>query len=906
MSDTSFFHTFVDPEYYESLERYQPTPEYLDIAQRHLDSSWKVQRGGYWTHCSLKDEKYLEHGWKIHLSAATKTAVGLLERVVPLLVSMRVGFKFCSDPAMLRLSLNKNAPRTGAGKFVTIYPGSEEAFKTQVDELYRATEGMWGPYLLTDKPYKDSKVVFYRYGTHRALERVTIRGQHEPGMRAPDGTFVPDNRVPYFTMPPWVKDPFAAEKAPSPSAPEKTASAPATSGGGEVLLNKRYRIEAALKFNTSGGIYRAKDTQTGATVIIREARPLNSKEPSKDETFILLEKEARILKRLEPTGYTPRFVDLFQQWEHRFLVQEKLEAEALWGYSIGFSRASQQQAAGFFTRVRDTVIKIATALKTIHANGIVLRDLTRNNIMFTPDHRVKFIDLEFSYELDGSELHVPSWTNGHSSPEQRRWERPKPADDCYSLGALLLDQIVFTAPGLDLNREGTLRAFRQSLEDFHLPLALYEVVLGLLEPEPSQRWDLDRLITTLSAIPVPDYEGPLVPTGEVVPPRQPPPPSLVPELQQTLEGVSRFVLGKADYSRNDRLWPARGGVFSTNPLNLDYGAAGTALFLQRLNGSVPAEVTQWMLKQLDRHDCPPGLFMGLAGTALALYELGQPEAAGRLMDKAATSPLLHTEFDFFWGDAGWGVANLHFWRHTGEEKYLTRALEAGEYLMRTKKESEQGAYWEKEGEVRLGLGHGQSGPALFLTYLAQARPGEKFLETAVKAVDFEIANAQQLDDVLLWFPNTKARVGDPKSPHMRHGTAGVGTAVLRAWLATGETRLFKFAERCANTVRDRHSNKLWFNYGMSGYGEYLLDMYRLVGGDQYLNWAFFLAEGMVQYRFPKDGAITFPAEDLLRISCDLGGGNAGIGLFLHRLLHPEQAHFLLRDELLGLKPASKR
>ncbi|MBM7116771.1 class III lanthionine synthetase LanKC [Archangium primigenium] len=914
MADGSFFYAFLDPEYFETIERYQPDAQYLDIVKRHVDDSWHFKPGGYWTHCWREASRTrLEQGWKIHLAAAEETAQEVLERTVPVLVGFKVAFKFCADPTMLRLSLNKNAPRTGAGKFVTVYPDTEADFKTQLEALHEATRDLWGPYLLTDRPYNGSKVVFYRYGTHWAREQVNHRGQRLSGMLAPDGTFVEDERVPVFKTPAWVKDPFPpapapvkarpAAPAPKAEAPDSapTRPAPAAKKGAGTLLNNRYRVESAFKFNTSGGIYAGTDTQTGAAVVIREARPLTSKDPDKDEAFQLLAKQARILQRLGDTGLTPRFVDLFQHWEHRFLVEEKLDAETLWGYAIGFSRASPDlRVSHFFTRMRDTVLKIARGLKTIHEHGVVLRDLTRSNIMFTSDQQVKFIDLEFAFELDRDEPFVRSWTDGHSSPEQRRWERPKPGDDCYSLGAMILDQIVFTAPGLDINREGILQSFKQSLEDYHLPLEVYDIVLGLLEQDPAKRWDTDRVIAAFSAIPVPQHDAPLVPMGDVPPPRAPPPEGRRAEIANTLEGISRFILAKADYSRTDRLWPTQGTVYGTNPLNLDYGAAGTAAFLQRQNGQVPAPVVDWMLQRLEGqgHRYPPGLYSGLGGIAMVLQEIGQTAAAREAMETAARSELLHQKSDLYWGDAGWGLANLHFWRHTGEEKYLTRASEAAEYLLSTKQESAKGASWVTDGETRLGFGHGQAGVALFLIYLAQVKQDARYLDTAVKALDFEIAHCQVLSNMLLWYPHVDARPSEPKSPHMRFGTSGIGTSMVRAYVATGETRLRAFADRCANTVSDRHSNKLWFNYGISGYGEFLLDMYRLLGGEEYLNCAHFLAEGILPHRIEREEGIAFASEELFRISCDLGGGSAGIGMFLHRLLHPEQPRFMMLDELL--------
>jgi hypothetical protein len=75
-------------------------------------------------------------------------------------------------------------------------------------------------------------------------------------------------------------------------------------------------------------------------------------------------------------------------------------------------------------------------------------------------------------------------------------------------------------------------------------------------------------------------------------------------------------------------------------------------------------------------------------------------------------------------------------------------------------------------------------------------------------------------------------------------------------------------------------------------------MYRLMGERRYLNAAFHVAEAILPHRIDRPEGCTFAAEELLRLSCDFGAGAAGIGLFLHRLLRPEQPRFLMLDELL--------
>ncbi|WP_225413696.1 class III lanthionine synthetase LanKC [Stigmatella hybrida] len=892
-----FLYSLLDDDYYESIESYVSSPEYLEQVRPHLDDSWRVQVGGYWTYCRLgPDAPRLAEGWKIHLAASELSDLELLRRTVPLLAREKVAFKFCADRRMLQLSSHKNMPRTGAGKFVAIYPSSQESFVRLLALLDEATQGMKGPFLLTDRPYKASKVVYYRYGEHYGYDVLHPSGRRTAVIRSPEGKWVSDERKGYFKLPPWITDPFSDWKP--VERPKQGAGVP---------LQNRYRVQAAMKFHGAGGIYRGVDTQTGSNIIIREARPVLGGTDEDEEGFRLLQKEGRILSKLGPTGYTANFVALFKEWEHLFLVQEQLSAESLWGYSMGFFHGSTELLPShLFTRIRDTIRKIIAGLKTVHAHDVVLRDITRNNVMFTASHEVKFIDLEFAYELDRTEAPIENWTPGYTSPEQRENGRPHPADDHYAMGALILDMVSFSAPGLDLNREGILASYRQTLADYELPGELYDITVGLLEPERQRRWDLDRVLKVLETCRVPSSTRPFVILGDAPPSRPAPTAELREEIAKTVEGLKTFILDSADYNRDDRLWPTRPELYWSNPLHLSYGATGTAYFLQRAMGEVPRPVLDWMVNHFKPSDYPPGLFSGLSGVAWAFLDFGLQAQAEAAMEAAVGSPLIYEHPDLFWGTSGWGLANLAFWHRTGADRYLKRAMDAGEHMLRTKLENAQGAYWELNGTMPLGFGHGNSGVALFLLGLHAACKEERFLDAAIKGLDFEMANCEQLEGSVLWFPRVNAPLSAPKSPHMRHGSAGVGTALLRGYRATGDERLRKFADRCANTVSERHTNKLWWEYGLAGYGEFLLDMYLFLGDERYLNNAFHLAEAILPHRMTRKNGFAFASQDLFRISCDFGAGSAGVGLFLHRLLNPSLPRLLTVDGLIPPRNAAER
>jgi hypothetical protein len=179
-------------------------------------------------------------------------------------------------------------------------------------------------------------------------------------------------------------------------------------------------------------------------------------------------------------------------------------------------------------------------------------------------------------------------------------------------------------------------------------------------------------------------------------------------------------------------------------------------------------------------------------------------------------------------------------------------------------------------------------------------PCHQFSETAKKAIEFEIANAVWANDLIFWRRCKEAPNNAPLSPHMRYGTAGVGSASIRLFAATEDTRFRDIAERCANGVSSRLTNKLWQDFGLSGIGEFLIDMYQFLGDENYLYAAFYLAEGILPYRIFTQGGIAFPGADLLKISCDFASGSAGIGLFFHRLLNPRTPRLMFPDSLLSV------
>ncbi|MBW8874144.1 MAG: class III lanthionine synthetase LanKC [Acidobacteria bacterium] len=894
-SDKPFFaYTFSHPDYYESLDHYSPDPDFRQLVEEFLPLGWEISARGFWTHSAPQDYRFLQQGWKIHVSAAPSSARQTIKRTIPLLVERGIAFKFVSDEVMLRISLSKGWSRSGAGKFMTIYPRSDDEFIAVIEELHARTSDLVGPYILSDRPYKDSRTIFYRYGEHISRRRVERTGFLTPLIEGPDGNWQPDERQGYFHLPSWVRDPLSERSPLSPP------------GEGGVLLRGRYQVKSSIRFGAVGGIYRAVDTQTAREVVVREARPLLGVVQDDVGGFLLLQKEARILQRLAATGLLPQFVDLFQEWEHLFLVQERIVAESLWGHALNFYFARPEQSPAECLRMfRDTALKLVAALRQVHTHGVVLRDLTRNNTLVMPDGAIRFIDLEFAYEIGEGDSVLWVQTPGYASPGQLVSLTPTFQDDHYSLGALLLDILTFNASGLDLNRDGILAALDLTLRDLRLPGELSTLIRGLIERDPELRWDLDHCEEFLRSLPEPRDDQPLFHHFGQVPDTLRPESDLRPQVRDTIEGLANFIHAKTRLSREDALWPSSAEVYFTNPVNLQYGAAGTAFFLLRAEGKVPAEVLDWIARQAVSHLCPPGLARGLAGVALLLLESGRPEQALRLLELGAKSPILQQDKSLYFGAAGWGLAQLHFWHRLGEARFLEEAFNFGRELARSAHVTPEGVTWAAPERSPHGLVEGPSGIGLFLLHLAATTDKPEFLDLALEALRFDLAHRQTLGAHLLWYPVTNAPPSEPKSPHLWFGTAGIGAVLLRAYALTGDSELRAWAERCAASVAERYTNKIWHDFGLAGFGELLLDCYAYLGDEKYLNSAFYIAEALLQHRIPRDEGFAYVGQEHHRICCDFGWGAAGIGMFFDRLLDPSKPRLLMVDSLIKARAAER-
>lgn len=130
---------------------------------------------------------------------------------------------------------------------------------------------------------------------------------------------------------------------------------------------------------------------------------------------------------------------------------------------------------------------------------------------------------------------------------------------------------------------------------------------------------------------------------------------------------------------------------------------------------------------------------------------GNEDSAREAMDKAYQSPLLYSSLDLFYGCAGTGIASIYWWYRTGDGKFLEKACELGDHILRAAVEDPAGYYWLNiDGGHHFGYAHGGSGISLFLLYLHRAKGDSRYLRYAVAGLDYEIAHAREEAGYLVW------------------------------------------------------------------------------------------------------------------------------------------------------------
>jgi eukaryotic-like serine/threonine-protein kinase len=265
------------------------------------------------------------------------------------------------------------------------------------------------------------------------------------------------------------------------------------------LLNNRYELGQTIGTGGMSVVYQAHDLMLERTVAIKVLRQDYSQDPAFREHF---RQEARAAANLSH----PNIVTIhdFGLDEGRlFIVME---------YVPGTDLKSLLKDKNRFS-VNETLLLMIQACAGVgyaHRAGLVHCDIKPQNMLITPDQRLKVLDFGIARALASiqpdEKMEVVWGSPQYFSPEQAAGIAPSPASDVYSLGVILYEMLTgelpFTASTATelagMHRHTLPRAPRQLIPQ--IPPLLEEILLKVLSKEPATRYrtadQLGRVLMT--------------------------------------------------------------------------------------------------------------------------------------------------------------------------------------------------------------------------------------------------------------------------------------------------------------------------------------------------------------------------------------------------------------------------
>ncbi|WP_030708863.1 class III lanthionine synthetase LanKC [Streptomyces sp. NRRL F-2580] len=847
---------FYDAPYRRAGENYA-------AADAPVPAGWRSHRSGDWFALRPVDAELPSQGWKIHVSATLDNAESLLATVYEYCTARDIAFKFIPSRYLLHLRNAKYADRAASGKFITVYPADERQCHRIAEDLDAALAGAAGPYILSDLRW-GAGPVHLRYGSFTLRHCYDEHGALVPAIEAPDGRLVPDRRGPAFQPPEWLELPDFLK-------PHLAARSAVT------LTDIPFTVERALHFSNGGGVYVGKDSRTGESVVLKEARPHAGLAADGADAVTRLHRERAALERLAGLDCVPAVRGAFTVGDHHFLVLEHLAGKPLNTY---FARRhplieadpDPAELASYTEWALTIHRRVTEAVDAVHARGVVFNDLHLFNIMVAEDESgeptVALLDFEAAAHVDEGMRQTVA-NPAFVAPAERRGF----SVDRYALACLRLALFLPLTSLLVLDRAKAAHLAAVAAEQFPVPRrfldeAVEEILSGV--PRTAAGGGGRRPAPAGRYLPVEPREWPAARTS-----------------------MTAALRASATPDREDRLVPGDIAQFAAagGGIGFGYGIAGVLHALAETGGAPWPEAEEWLLDRSAEpvSGTPLGFYDGLAGTAWTLHRLGHHDRALALADRLLHQPWQSAGPDLHSGLAGIGLALDALGTACGESELRTAALRCAELLARP-----------EQRPSRAGLLYGNSGPALLFVRLYERTGDKELLVQAAHALHRDLDRC-----VTSAYGTLQVNEGWRTMPYLGEGSVGIGM-VLDDWLEHGPDDRFEEARR--EIVRAAQATFYAQPGLLRGAAGMILYLARTTtpgpgtGPDAIARQI----DALARHAVPYQGHLAFPGEQMMRLSMDLATGTAGALLALGSAAPGGRAHlpFLppLRERAAAPKP----
>lgn len=266
-----------------------------------------------------------------------------------------------------------------------------------------------------------------------------------------------------------------------------------------MTLNSRYVIGEVLGAGGFGVSYKAWDMKLDTVIAVKEYYPsgIVNRTPGTKEVIMYARKkereyefgkerflnEARNMAKFNSEKNIVNVFEFFEENSTAYIVMEFLDGITLSDYLRSTGKVGVEKSI-------DVTNAICDALTKLHAEGIIHRDISPDNIFMCKDGGIKLIDFGTArFAMDENKQMTIVLKPGFAPPEQyEKINKQGPWTDLYALGATLYYILTGIKP-----EESTNRKVKDSLKYPHeldpkIPINLSNTIMKAMAVEVSMRF----------------------------------------------------------------------------------------------------------------------------------------------------------------------------------------------------------------------------------------------------------------------------------------------------------------------------------------------------------------------------------------------------------------------------------
>jgi serine/threonine protein kinase len=253
------------------------------------------------------------------------------------------------------------------------------------------------------------------------------------------------------------------------------------------LINERYQIEDTLGKGGMAVVYKAHDLTLDRKVAIKVLLQKYSTDPAFRDHF---QQEAKAAANLSHPNIVTVY-DFGFDSERLFIIMEYVPGSDIKALKAVKGRFNLQETLSLMEQA-------CAGVGYAHRVGLVHCDIKPQNLLVTPDRRVKIVDFGIARALatiqPGEKTDIVWGSPSYFSPEQAAGLAPTLASDVYSLGVIMYEMLTGELPFTAETPTELAKKHRQDLPPSprqlnpDIPVSMEQILLKTLAKEPAARY----------------------------------------------------------------------------------------------------------------------------------------------------------------------------------------------------------------------------------------------------------------------------------------------------------------------------------------------------------------------------------------------------------------------------------